>query len=55
MGKAVTVGANSGNLQLTMEISTDLVNWTAANNGALNTNSPDARFFRIKLLTNASP
>jgi hypothetical protein len=52
--KAVTVGAYSGNVQVTMEMSTDLVNWTTAVNAAVYTNSPDARFFRIKLVTNAS-
>ncbi len=35
--------------------STDLVNWTPAVNGQVYTNSPDARFFRIKLDANASP
>lgn len=54
-GKAVTVGAYSGNVQVTMEMSTDLVNWTPAVNAMVYTNSPDARFFRIKLVTNASP
>jgi hypothetical protein len=53
--KTVTVGAYSGNVQVTMEISTDLVNWTPAVNGMVYTNSPDARFFRIKLVTNATP
>jgi len=51
-GKTMTVGANSGNVQVTMENSTDLVNWTPAVNGAVYTNSPDARFFRIKMVTN---
>ncbi|SPE61801.1 hypothetical protein SBV1_770009 [Verrucomicrobia bacterium] len=41
-GKAVTVGAYSGNVQVTMQISTDLANWTSAVNGAVYTNSPDA-------------
>jgi hypothetical protein len=54
-GRTVTVGAYSGSVQVTMEISTDLVNWTTAVNGLVYTNSPDARFFRIKLVTNASP
>ncbi len=54
-GKTVTIGANSGNVQVTMEMSTDLVNWTPAVNGMVYTNSPDARFFRIKLQTNVSP
>ncbi len=53
--RAVTVGAYSGNVQVTMEMSTDLVNWTPAVNATVYTNSPDARFFRIKLVTNASP
>ena len=54
-GKTATVGSNSGNVQVTMEMSTDLVNWTPAVNAQVYTNSPDARFFRIKLVTNASP
>ena len=54
-GRAVTVGAYSGNVQVTMEMSTDLVNWTPAVNAQVYTNSPDARFFRIKLQTNATP
>ena len=54
-GRAVTVGAYSGNVQVTMEMSTDLVNWTPAVNGLVYTNAPDARFFRIKLVTNATP
>lgn len=54
-GKTVTVGAYSGNVQVTMEMSTDLVNWTQAVNAQVYTNSPDARFFRIKLVTNATP
>ena len=54
-GRAVTVGAYSGNVQVTMEMSTDLVNWTPAVNAQVYTNSPDARFFRIKLATNATP
>lgn len=53
--KAVTVGAYAGNVQVTMQVSTDLVNWTPAVNGQVYTNSPDARFFRIQLVTNASP
>lgn len=54
-GKAVTIGAYSGNVQVTMETSTDLVNWTAAVNGAVYTNSPTAQFFRITLVKNATP
>lgn len=54
-GKAVTIGAYSGNVKVTMEPSTDLVNWTAAVNGQVYTNSPIAQFFRITLVTNASP
>ncbi len=52
-GKTLTVGAYSGNVQVTMQMSTDLVNWTPAVNGMVYTNSPDARFFRIELVTNA--
>lgn len=51
-GKTATIGANSGNVQVTMQMSTDLVNWTPAVNGMIYTNTPDARFFRIQLLTN---
>jgi hypothetical protein len=54
-GKTVTVGAYSGNVQVTMQMSTDLVNWTTAVNGQVYTNSPDARFFRIQMVTNAQP
>jgi hypothetical protein len=50
--KTLVVGANSGNVQVTMQMSTDLVNWTPAVNGMIYTNAPDARFFRIQLLTN---
>jgi hypothetical protein len=53
-GKAVTIGAYSGNVQVIMQMSTDLVNWTPAVNSQIYTNSPDARFFRIQLVTNAS-
>jgi len=52
-GKTATVGSYSGNVQVTMQMSTDLVNWTTATNGMTYTNSPDARFFRIQLITNA--
>lgn len=52
-GKAVTIGAYSGNVQVTMQMSTDLVNWTTAVNGMVYTNSPDARFFRVQLVTKA--
>jgi len=52
-GKTATVGSYSGNVQVTMQMSTDLVNWTPAVNGMVYTNSPDARFFRIQLVTNA--
>lgn len=52
-GKTATVGSYSGNVQVTMQMSTDLVNWTPAVNGMVYTNSPDARFFRIQLITNA--
>jgi hypothetical protein len=50
--KTATVGAYSGNVQVTMQMSTDLVNWTPAVNGMVYTNSPDARFFRIQLVKN---
>jgi hypothetical protein len=53
--KAVTIGAYSGNVKITMEESTDLVNWTQAINGTTYTNSPAARFFRIRMEKNAPP
>ena len=37
-----------------MEMSTDLVNWTVAQSAAVYTNTPEARFFRIKLEKNIS-
>ena len=52
-GKTLTVGANSGNVQVTMQMSTDLVNWTPAVNGMVYTNTPDARLFRIQTVVNA--
>ena len=54
-GRTAVVGSNSGNVQVTMQISTDLVNWTTAVNGQVYTNSPIAAFFRIQLIPNASP
>lgn len=53
--KAVTVGPYSGNVQVTLESSTDLVNWAPAVSGATYTNTPDARFFRINVQRNAPP
>jgi hypothetical protein len=53
--KALTLGAFSGNVMVTMEESTDLVNWTASASGNTYTNAPDARFFRIKMEKNAPP
>jgi len=53
--KALTLGAYSGNVKVTMEASTDLVNWAPASNGLVYTNAPDARFFRIKMERNAQP
>lgn len=50
--QTVTVGSSAGNVQVTMLTSTDLINWTPAINGMVYTNTPDARFFRIQLLTN---
>ncbi len=47
--KVATVGAFSGSVRVTMQDSTDLVNWTASANGSTYTNSPDAHFFRIKI------
>ncbi|MFO1488919.1 MAG: hypothetical protein U1F65_10615 [Verrucomicrobiota bacterium] len=47
--KALTIGSNSGEVKVTMEESTDLVNWTPTNNGTTYTNTPAARFFRIKM------
>lgn len=53
--KAQILGPNSGNVQVTMQVSTDLVNWTTASNAQVYTNSPDARFFRIQLTPNVGP
>lgn len=53
--KTLTLGAFSGNVKVTMEQSTDLVNWTPAQNEATYTNAPDARFFRIKMERNVPP
>lgn len=50
--RAVTVGPYSADMKVTMEMSTDLVNWTVAQNAAVYTNTPEARFFRIKLEKN---
>ena len=47
--RAVTVGPYSADMKVTMEMSTDLVNWAVAQNAAVYTNRPEARFFRIKL------
>ena len=47
--RAVTVGPYSADMKVMMEMSTDLVNWTVAQNAAVYTNKPEARFFRIKL------
>ena len=53
--KTAIIAANSGNVQVTMQTSTDLVNWTAAVNEQVYTNVPDARFFRIQIQTGVSP
>lgn len=45
--KTITVPAGPGGAAITMECSTDLVNWTAATNGVY-TNLLTARFFRIR-------
>ena len=49
-GKTATVGPNSGNMRVTLQMSTDLVNWAPAVNGMIYTNSPDPRFFRIQMV-----
>jgi hypothetical protein len=51
-GKTATIGANAGDVQVTMQTSTDLVNWTTAVNGQTYTNSPAAQFFRIQMTVN---
>jgi hypothetical protein len=43
------IGSNAGNVEVTLQTSTDLVNWTNAVSGTIYSNSPDARFFRIEL------
>lgn len=45
--KAVTIPPGLGGATVTLECSTDLVNWTTATNG-IYTNLPAAKFFRIK-------
>ncbi|MCI0744046.1 MAG: hypothetical protein L0Y58_01455 [Verrucomicrobia subdivision 3 bacterium] len=45
--KAITIPAGTGGAQVTLESSTDLVNWASATNGVY-TNLTTARFFRIR-------
>ena len=49
---ALSVPTNSGTIQVTMETSSDLLNWTTAVNGQIYTNLSDPQFFRITLLNN---
>ena len=53
--RAATIGPYSGDIRVTMEMSRDLVNWTQAENAAIYTNSPDARFFRIVIDKRVAP
>jgi hypothetical protein len=45
--KSILVAPGSGGAAITLECSTNLVNWTATTNGVY-TNLPAAKFFRIK-------
>jgi hypothetical protein len=45
--RTITVAPGIGGAAVTLECSTDLVNWTATTNGVY-TNLPAAKFFRIK-------
>lgn len=47
--KAATIGPNAGTVGVAMETSTNLIQWSTATNGLVYTNSPSARFFRIKM------
>ncbi len=53
--KAATLGPSSGDVKVTMEASTNLVDWVTATNGLVYTNSPAARFFRIRMEKTANP
>ena len=45
--KSILIAPGSGGAEITLECSTNLVNWTSATNGVY-TNLPAAKFFRIK-------
>lgn len=45
--KSITIAPGAGGAVITLECSTDLVNWTATTNGVY-TNLPAAKFFRIR-------
>lgn len=47
--KAAVIGPHSGPMHVTMETSTDLINWGTATNDITYPDSEEARFFRIKL------
>jgi hypothetical protein len=49
--QTTAIGSDAGNVQVTMQTSTNLVNWASAVNGMVYTNTPDARFFRIQMQT----
>lgn len=53
--KATTIGPNAGSVNVVLETSTNLIHWTTATNGIVYTNSPAARFFRIKTEKTANP
>lgn len=53
--KTAVVAAYSGHVKVTMETSTDLVNWAPVPDGVTYTNSPDARFLRIRMEKVSSP
>jgi hypothetical protein len=51
--QTATIGSNAGDVQVTMQTSTDLINWASAVNEMVYTNTPDARFFRIQMQTSS--
>jgi hypothetical protein len=52
--QTTAIGSNAGNVQVTMQTSTNLADWSPAANGMVYTNTPDSRFFRIQLQSGAS-
>ncbi len=48
VNRSITVGPGPGGAKITLECSTNLVNWAMATNGASYTNMNEPKFFRIK-------